>query len=57
MILGHTGFLQLAFCIPERRRLYWSYKKRVGSNKILFAICRVLNLYNCYNDVVVIDLN
>ena len=31
----------------EGRRAYWSYKKSVGSDKIFFAFCRVLDLYNC----------
>ena len=32
--------------IPEGRRSYWSCRKWVGSDKIFFAICSVLDLNN-----------
>ena len=37
----------LLYLLPEGRRTYWSCKKWVGSDKIFFAICSVLDLYNC----------
>ena len=38
-IYGHAGCLQLASCLlfPHRRKLYWSSKKWVGSDKIFFV--------------------
>ena len=35
----------ILYLLPEGRRSYWSCKKWVGSDKILFAICSVLDSY------------
>ena len=37
----------ILYLLPEGRRSYWSCKMWVGSDKILVAICSVLDLYNC----------
>ena len=37
----------IMYLFPEGRRSYWSCMKWVGSDKILVAICSVLDLYNC----------
>ena len=37
----------ILYLLLEGRRSYWSCKKWVGSDKILVAICSVLELYNC----------
>ena len=35
----------ILYFLPEGRSLHWSCKKRVGTD--FFAICSVLDLYNC----------
>ena len=37
----------ILYLLPEGRRLKWSCEKWMGSDKILVAICSVLDLYNC----------
>ena len=36
----------ILYLLPEGRRSYWSCKEWMGSDKILVAICGVLDLYN-----------
>ena len=38
----------MLYPLPEGRRSYWLYKKWEGSDKIFFAICHVLDLYNWF---------